>query len=128
MTDMITEKSVKLALELFKGLLLLRLLTQNEMAKFVLFQPEKRLQKKGKIIMSISRDRLKELQNLSDSEIDTSEIPELDETFWQNARKVEPQETVAISIDKDILNWLKHQTPDYQILINQVLRNYMNQH
>lgn len=125
---MITEKSVKLALELFKGLLLLRLLTQNEIAKFVLFQPEKPLQKKGKIIMSISRDRLKELQNLPDSEIDTSEIPELDEAFWQNARKVEPQETVAISIDKDILNWLKHQTPDYQILINQVLRNYMNQH
>ena len=78
-------------------------------------------------IMSISRDRLKELQNLPDSEIDTSEIPELDEIFWQNARKVEPQETVAISIDKDILNWLKHQTPDYHILINQVLRNYMNQ-
>lgn len=80
--------------------------------------------------MSISRDRLEELQNLPDSEIDTSDIPELDETFWHNARKVEPvsQETIAISLDKDIFNWLKHQTSEYHILINQVLRAYMNQH
>ena len=80
--------------------------------------------------MNISPDRLKELQNLPDSEIDTSEIPELDQAFWENARKVEPvaQETVAIALDQDILNWLKHQTPHYQILINQVLRAYMNQH
>ncbi|MDB9313825.1 BrnA antitoxin family protein [Spirulina sp. CS-785/01] len=80
--------------------------------------------------MTISPERLKQLQNLPDSEIDTSDIPELDEQFWKNARKVEPvsQETVTIPLDQDVLNWLKHQTPHYQTLINQVLRAYMNQH
>nr|WP_232225322.1 BrnA antitoxin family protein [Dactylococcopsis salina] len=102
----------------------------NETVKSASSQPVKLRQEKEKTIMSISRDRLKELENLPDSEIDTSDIPELDETFWQNARKVEPvsKETVAISLDKDTLNWLKHETSDYQNLINQVLRAYMNQH
>ena len=80
--------------------------------------------------MNISIDRLKELQNLPDDQIDTSEIPELDETFWQKAKKIEPvaQETIAITLDQDILKWLQYQTPHYQVLINQVLRAYMNQH
>jgi hypothetical protein len=51
-------------------------------------QPEKPPQKNGEFTMNLSPERLKQQQNLSDSEIDTSEIPELDETFWQNARKV----------------------------------------
>lgn len=80
--------------------------------------------------MNISSERLKQLQNLPDSEIDTSEIPELDETFWQNARKVDAigQETISLPLDRDVLHWLKQQTPQYQNLINQVLRAYMNQH
>jgi len=39
--------------------------------------------------MNLSPERLKQRPNLPDSKIDTSEIPELDETFWQNARKVD---------------------------------------
>ncbi|MEC4802973.1 MAG: BrnA antitoxin family protein [Jaaginema sp. PMC 1079.18] len=80
--------------------------------------------------MNISPERLKQLQNLPDSEIDTSEIPELDDTFWHNARKVDAiaQETISLPLDRDVLNWLQQQTPQYETLINQVLRNYMNQH
>lgn len=80
--------------------------------------------------MTISPERLKQLQNLPDSEIDTSEIPELDETFWQNAteREAIARETVTISLDRDVLNWLQQQTSQYPQLINQVLRAYMNQH
>ncbi|NES01546.1 MAG: BrnA antitoxin family protein [Okeania sp. SIO2F4] len=79
--------------------------------------------------MTISPERLKELQNINDSEIDTSDIPELDEQFWQKARRVEPisQETVLIKLDLDIINWFKHQTPNYKTIINQVLRAYINQ-
>jgi hypothetical protein len=36
--------------------------------------------------MSISPNRLEELQNIPDSEIDTSDIPELDSTFWKTAK------------------------------------------
>ncbi|NET17193.1 MAG: BrnA antitoxin family protein [Okeania sp. SIO1H6] len=79
--------------------------------------------------MTISPERLKELQNINDSEIDTSDIPELDEQFWQKARRVEPisQETVLIKLDRDIINWFKYQTPNYKTIINQVLRAYINQ-
>ncbi len=79
--------------------------------------------------MTISPERLKELQNIKDSEIDTSDIPELDEQFWQKARRVEPipQETVLIKLDRDIINWFKHQGPNYKTIINQVLRAYINQ-
>ena len=79
--------------------------------------------------MSISPERLKELQNIKDSEIDTSDIPELDEEFWQKARRVEPilQDTVLIKLEPDIVNWFKHQNQNYQTMINQVLRDYINQ-
>ncbi len=40
--------------------------------------------------MSISDKRLKELQNIPDSAIDTSDIPELDDKFWENAKMVKP--------------------------------------
>ena len=40
--------------------------------------------------MSISEKRLKELQNIPDSAIDTSDIPELDDNFWENAKMVKP--------------------------------------
>ncbi|MEB3340947.1 BrnA antitoxin family protein [Okeania sp.] len=79
--------------------------------------------------MSISPERLKELQNIKDSEIDTSDIPELDEQFWQKARRVEPilQETVLIKLEPDIVNWFQRQNPNYQTMINQVLRDYIEQ-
>ncbi|MEC4895758.1 MAG: hypothetical protein SAL07_21860 [Oscillatoria sp. PMC 1051.18] len=40
--------------------------------------------------MNISRKRLKEIQNIPDSAIDTSDIPELDDRFWKNAKIVKP--------------------------------------
>ena len=65
--------------------------------------------------------------NLTDDEIDTSEIPELDDHFWKNARVVYPQSKQAISIriDEDILKWLKKQGPGYQSKINAILRSFM---
>lgn len=68
----------------------------------------------------------KRLETLSDDEIDTSDIPELDENFFKNAkfREVEKQ-TVTLKLDADILDWFKHQGEGYQTQINQLLRNYM---
>lgn len=37
--------------------------------------------------MSISPNRLEELQNIPDGEIDTSDIPELDRKFWETAKR-----------------------------------------
>ncbi|WP_293112958.1 hypothetical protein [Moorena sp. SIO4G3] len=40
--------------------------------------------------MSISPKRLEEIKTIPDSAIDTSDIPELDDHFWENAKMVKP--------------------------------------
>jgi uncharacterized protein (DUF4415 family) len=62
-----------------------------------------------------------------DEDIDTSDIPEVDD--WSGAvvgkfyRPV--KEAVSIRLDVDILVWFKSQGPGYQTRINEVLRKAM---
>ena len=78
--------------------------------------------------MNISRKRLEEIQNIPDSAIDTSDIPELDDNFWQTAKMVTPiaKKAVSIRLDSDVLEWFKGQGKGYQSMINNVLRSYVN--
>jgi uncharacterized protein (DUF4415 family) len=78
--------------------------------------------------MNISRKRLEELQNIPDSAIDTSDIPELDDNFWRSAKMITPiaKKAVSIRLDSDILEWFKSQGKGYQSTINSVLRTYVN--
>lgn len=59
--------------------------------------------------------------------IDYTDIPELDEKFWQEAKLVLPEKKTPISIrlDRDVLEWFKSQGEGYQSRINAVLRAYM---
>jgi len=77
-------------------------------------------------------DRLKALANRPDSEIDFSDIPELDEAFFKNAkqgtmyRPVKQQTTLRL--DADILDWFKRHAKNgkgYQTDINKALRAYV---
>jgi uncharacterized protein (DUF4415 family) len=79
-------------------------------------------------MMSISRKRLEEIQNIPDEEIDTSDIPELGDRFWENAKMVVPtsKKAVSLRLDSDILDWFKSQGKGYQSTINNVLRTYVN--
>lgn len=54
--------------------------------------------------MTIPRDRLEELQNIPDEEIDTSDIPELSDRFWANAKMVTPITKQAVSIRNTYVN------------------------
>ena len=78
--------------------------------------------------MSISRKRLEEIENIPDVDIDTSDIPELDDKFWEMAKMVTPisKKAVSIRLDSDILDWFKGQGKGYQSVINNVLRSYVN--
>ena len=69
----------------------------------------------------------KELAALSDDEIDFSDIPELDETFWKNAKVFEPKPKKAISlrIDEDVLEFFKKDGPGYQTRMLAVLKAYV---
>ena len=46
--------------------------------------------------MRLSKTRLSEIENLPEDAIDTSDIPELDDDFWENARQVVPDESFQI--------------------------------
>ncbi|MEH2328203.1 BrnA antitoxin family protein [Nostoc sp.] len=79
--------------------------------------------------MSIWPNRLKELENIPDTAIDTSDIPELDQQFWETAKMVKPvsQEATLIQLDQDILDWFKSKGKGYESLINSALCSYIEQ-
>ena len=67
---------------------------------------------------------------MSDSDIDLSEVPELTEDFFKNAKVIMPETKKAVSIrlDSDVLSFFKHEGRGYQTKINAILRTYMNAH
>jgi uncharacterized protein (DUF4415 family) len=72
---------------------------------------------------------LEALAALTDAEIDTSDIPELDEAFWRNARLVEPDRTepVTLRVKRSVLEAFKAQGKGYQTRMNAVLESYVRQ-
>ncbi len=80
--------------------------------------------------LSVSKKRLKKLKAIKDEDIDYSDIPELDEEFWEKAevRLPETKKGVYIRLDGDVLDWLKSQGKGYQTRINAILRAYYEAH
>ena len=76
--------------------------------------------------MTIADKRLKELAARKDEDIDYSEIPELDEKFWSDARMVEPDRTtpVTLRVKKSVLDAYNSQGKGYQTRMNAVLESY----
>ena len=69
------------------------------------------------------------LNAMSDEDIDTSDIPELDDEFFQQAELHLPvKKPVTIRLDADVLEWFKEQGQGYQTRINNLLRKYMETH
>ncbi len=70
---------------------------------------------------------IKELAALPDNNIDYSDIPELDDKFWDNAKifvPEEPKQQLTIRLDADIVEWFKSQGKGYQTRMNAVLRSF----
>jgi uncharacterized protein (DUF4415 family) len=73
--------------------------------------------------------RLKQLSPRPDNEINTSEIPELTERFWQNAvrnpfyRPLKQQ--LTLRLDPDVIAWLRRQGRGDQARANALLRDAM---
>lgn len=69
------------------------------------------------------------LDQMTDHDIDTTQIPVLDEAFFRNAHlQVPVKKAVTIRLDADVLEWFKGQGAGYQTRINQLLRHYMQAH
>ena len=75
------------------------------------------------------RSGLMSLSEKHDSDIDYSDIPPLDDTFWMNAVSnpfYKPIKTsTTVRVDSDVLAWLKSQGNGYQTRLNAILREAM---
>jgi len=75
------------------------------------------------------RAQLKALAARPDSEIDTSNIPEMTDEQWKNAKRghfYRPRkQQITARVDADVLDWLKSQGRGYQSRINAILRREM---
>jgi uncharacterized protein (DUF4415 family) len=81
------------------------------------------------VLSDEQKARLDALAKRPDSEIDCSDIPELDENFWKNAVQnpfYKPTKQVTtVRIDADVMLWLKAQGKGYQTRMNKILREAM---
>jgi uncharacterized protein (DUF4415 family) len=77
-----------------------------------------------------SQSDLKRLDAMRDEDIDYSDIPELDENFFKNAKVVVSpgKKQLTLRLDADVLEWMKAQGKGYQSRINAVLRAYYEAH
>ena len=75
---------------------------------------------------------IEELAKLPDDKIDTSDINELDASFWKSAQVVMPNERgksqITAKFDSDVVNWFKKQGRGYQGRMNAVLRSFYEAH
>ena len=80
--------------------------------------------------LSISDERIAELAAMSDEGIDTSDIPELDDSFWRDARVRFPggKERLTVRFDEDMVQWFRSQGRGYQTKMNAVLRSFYEAH
>lgn len=81
-------------------------------------------------LKSISETDWKRIEEMTDEEIDTSDIPALDETFFANAdlRVPKGKISVRLDVDADVLEWFKAQGAEFQHRINAALRIYVEAH
>jgi uncharacterized protein (DUF4415 family) len=66
------------------------------------------------------------LNNMTDGQIDYSDIPELDEAFFTKVAFLEnwppAKKQLTVKIDEDVLTWLRSMGKGYQTKINHILR------
>ena len=76
-----------------------------------------------------SKTNLARLKKMRDKDIDLSDIPELDDAFFDKAELQLPaKQSVTMRLDSDVLAWFKQQGKGYQTRINRLLRRYMETH
>jgi uncharacterized protein (DUF4415 family) len=76
----------------------------------------------------LTKAQAAQLQDLEDRAADTVDTPEAPAENWQRARRFfKPRkEPISISLDADVLDWLRHKSERYQIEINRIFRKEMD--
>ena len=74
------------------------------------------------------------LEDMSDDEIDFSDVEEITPEFFAQAvvrhglKPLPKKEQVTLRVDSDVLRWFRSQGKGYQTKINDLLRAYMKAH
>lgn len=70
------------------------------------------------------------IDSMTDEEVDTSDIPPLDDEFFAAAKWRMPRRKTAVtlSVDDDVLKWFEAQGAEFQQRINAALRIYAEAH
>lgn len=81
----------------------------------------------GSRTQAMGQTDFKRLREMRDHEIDYSDVPKLDRSFWKSAKLTmpEPKDRLTIRVDHDVVEWLKKRGSGYQTRINAILRSYM---
>lgn len=68
-----------------------------------------------------------ELSALSDDEIDYSDIPELDDSFWEKAKPVMPdfQERITLRVDREVMDYFRNGGPGYRARMGAALKAFV---
>ncbi len=66
------------------------------------------------------------VDSITDDDINFSDIPELDNDFFKNAKIVLPKPKIPITlrVESDVLEWYKSKGDKYQTLMHAVLKEY----
>jgi uncharacterized protein (DUF4415 family) len=74
-----------------------------------------------------TKSDLARLDRMTDKDIDYSDIPPLDKSFFKKATAEWPpvKQQVTVRLDTDVLDWLKAHGKGYQTRINRILRAAM---
>lgn len=70
-----------------------------------------------------------EIAGLADEDIDLRDIPELDENFWREARKIKhpaARKSVHLKIDEDVFEYFKRGGKGHISRMQAVLRAYVD--
>ncbi len=81
-------------------------------------------------LKNTSKTNWAKLETMTDEEIDTSDIPPLDEKFFANARLRMPRGKVAVtvSVEKDVNDWYQAQGEESKALMSAALKIYAEAH
>ena len=83
---------------------------------------------KAEELPQVTKTDWQRLAAMTDDEIDTSEIPKLDENWFLEANTITPEseEAISLRLDREIVDWFKSQGKGYQLRMNAVLRAYVH--
>jgi len=84
----------------------------------------------GKDMKNFSRTSLDRISQLTDDQIDTSDIPPLTDSDFKRASLRMPPQPVEITLhlDPELLAWFKAHGEHYEAQINAALRIYVEAH